>query len=425
MASINQNPVTRTWEISFWFGKKQFHKSLKTIKDKDARALKGSIERTLRELEEGRRELPPEASDPKVFWQFVLSDGKFKQPKFEKATTLGDLLDRYFAKLPTGAKEPNTIAKKHVHERHLLRVLGRGKPLPSLSAADLQEYISKRSNQGVGPETIKKEIATLGTAWRWVFNLGGATVPFPVTRHLVYPRGKEKPDFQTWKEIEKAIARRGLTKDQKKELWDCLFLSLDEIDEILEFLRNRETRSAYFYPLIVFIADTGSRLSEVIRSQVEDFRFDQPEPEVVLREKKRKKDKDSFRRVPMTPRLYQTMKAYFESKDHPRGIYTICKNANEPMKESTLHEAFEWALRNSKWQVLKGYHVFRHSMASNLAAAGIAQWKIDAILGHHTVEMQKRYRHLFPDQRVNVFKQLRNGREENGVSAATPQLLPG
>ncbi|MBY0459079.1 MAG: site-specific integrase, partial [Gemmataceae bacterium] len=53
----------------------------------------------------------------------------------------------------------------------------------------------------------------------------------------------------------------------------------------------------------------------------------------------------------------------------------------------------------SKWHVLRGYHAFRHSFASNLAAAGVDQRVIDELMGHTTVEMQKRYRHLFPDQR--------------------------
>jgi site-specific recombinase XerD len=37
--------------------------------------------------------------------------------------------------------------------------------------------------------------------------------------------------------------------------------------------------------------------------------------------------------------------------------------------------------------------------ASNLAAAGVDQRVIDELMGPTTVEMQKRYRHLFPDQR--------------------------
>jgi hypothetical protein len=63
------------------------------------------------------------------------------------------------------------------------------------------------------------------------------------------------------------------------------------------------------------------------------------------------------------------------------------------MLPTTVHEAFKWIFRNSKWKVLRGYHVFRHSLASNLAREGIDQRTIDDLVGHQTEEMRKRYRH--------------------------------
>lgn len=62
-------------------------------------------------------------------------------------------------------------------------------------------------------------------------------------------------------------------------------------------------------------------------------------------------------------------------------------------------KAFRTGVKGSKWYVLRGYHAFRHSFASNLAAAGVDQRVIDELMGYTTVEMQRRYRHLFPDQR--------------------------
>jgi integrase len=53
----------------------------------------------------------------------------------------------------------------------------------------------------------------------------------------------------------------------------------------------------------------------------------------------------------------------------------------------------------SKWEHIRGFHVFRHSFASNLAAAGVDQRMIDEWMGHQTEAMRKRYRHLLPDQR--------------------------
>jgi integrase len=46
-----------------------------------------------------------------------------------------------------------------------------------------------------------------------------------------------------------------------------------------------------------------------------------------------------------------------------------------------------------------GFHTYRHSFASNLAAAGVDQRIIDEFMGHTTEAMRKRYRHLFPKDR--------------------------
>ena len=57
---------------------------------------------------------------------------------------------------------------------------------------------------------------------------------------------------------------------------------------------------------------------------------------------------------------------------------------------------FNHTLAGTKWEHLTGWHVFRHSFASNCAAAGIDQRLIDSWLGHTTEEMRRRYRHLIP-----------------------------
>jgi integrase len=55
-------------------------------------------------------------------------------------------------------------------------------------------------------------------------------------------------------------------------------------------------------------------------------------------------------------------------------------------------------LRLGEWSVVRGWHVLRHSFASNCAASGIDQRLIDEWLGHTTEEMRRRYRHLIPSR---------------------------
>jgi integrase len=54
--------------------------------------------------------------------------------------------------------------------------------------------------------------------------------------------------------------------------------------------------------------------------------------------------------------------------------------------------------------VVRGFHVFRHSFASNLATEGVDQRFIDEWMGHQTEDMRKRYRHLFPKKKEAFLK---------------------
>ncbi len=67
---------------------------------------------------------------------------------------------------------------------------------------------------------------------------------------------------------------------------------------------------------------------------------------------------------------------------------------------------FVLTVRGSRWAVLRGWHVLRHSFASNLAAKGVDQRFIDEFLGHQTEAQRRRYRHLFPHQQRQVLCQV-------------------
>ena len=59
---------------------------------------------------------------------------------------------------------------------------------------------------------------------------------------------------------------------------------------------------------------------------------------------------------------------------------------------------FGQTLVGTKWQHLKGWHVFRYSAASIMASEGVDQRIIDEVLGHVSEEMRLRYAHLFPNK---------------------------
>jgi integrase len=288
-----------------------------------------------------------------------------------------------------------------------LRVLGSQFDVRNLSQESLQNYISarqkERTNRGttVSPTTIRKEMATLSAVWSWApdsYKLNA----FPNKKRLRYAKTTEKPPFQTWTEIETQIARGGLSEEQEAELWDCLFLSLDEMSELSRHVHETAIQP-FIYPMVVTAAHTGARRSELVRSRVADFQ----DETLIIREAKRVKGKRSTRRVPVSTPLSKVLHKWLQN--HPGGQFMFCQdkaNGPTPLTRNQAHDHFKRTLSGSKWGILRGWHVLRHSFVSNCALKGLDQRIIDSFVGHNTDEMRRRYTHLFPSATRHAIKSV-------------------
>jgi integrase len=162
-------------------------------------------------------------------------------------------------------------------------------------------------------------------------------------------------------------------------------------------------RYPFIYPLFAFAAFTGARRSEMLCSERDDWDFDAGV--VSIRQKKADKSKTFTRRnVPIHPDLAVVMKRWFA--DHPGGPWAIAAQDGSPIKPMSATKYFRRTLAGGKWSVLRGWHTFRHSLASNLASEGVDQRFINEILGHQTDEMERRYRHLLPNKQAHALHGL-------------------
>ncbi len=423
------------WYCQFLHHGKRHTVTIGRVSKTEARAKSDQIEYLLMRLKQGLIELPAGVD----IREFVQRDGK-PGPKPGTAAlatplTLAEFRDRYLA-ANRDSQECRSIEGIESHFKHLAAALGERFPIRELKLADLQGYIDRRAKargtygRRLSPATIKKEIVTLRTAWNWAAKMGLVAGRFP-NDGLRYPKLDEKPPFMTREEIERQIAAGGLTEAQKKELWNALFLTLPEVAELLDHLRQAGTLP-WVYPMACFAAHTGARRSELLRARVADVDFEGKT--VLIHEKKRVRGKRTTRRVPLSAFLAAVLTDWLAS--HPVGPCLFCNAAvvarskkrsrttghrGEKTRASTLggrlaavkererpgfgpitedeaHDHLRRSLRGSRWSVIKGWHIARHSFASNCAAKGIDQRLIDRWLGHTTDEMRRRYQHLIPNQ---------------------------
>lgn len=338
---------------------------------------------------------------------------------------LDELVAKYLA-AQTGKLEDSTLAASRLHFAHLGRILGADRRVDTLARPDLQAYADARAAEWIDPNvyrerrravdaakkprrnrkppppragdkprrhpsaaTIRKEIVSLRTAWNWGRGHLGLGPEFPGSR-LAFAKTEEKMPFVTWDEAERRIA----AGDDPDRVWACVYLRPHEIAEFLGWVKTRPV-SPWVYPMLCFAAHTGSRRSEIVRALASDL--DLTAGVVTLREKKRDRRQLTTRQVPLSPFLAGVLRDWVGVRAGGRTLF--CKGSAAAVTPREAQNYLRRAVRVSKWRVLKGWHVFRHSFISALASQGTDQRVIDDMVGHSTEQQRRRYRHLYPDVR--------------------------
>lgn len=434
-----------SWRVLFNYNGKQHSFPIGPVDSVEAASWKGKVEHLLMRLKQHLLDLPVGCD----IVTFLQHDGKpptAPAVPAKKPITLGELSDEYL-QLHAKLLDPRTVADMRGHWKHLgclLRLTTEAEAL----LPNLQKYVMDRVAEGVEPATAKKEIITLRTCWNWGVRMGLLAGAFP-NRGLHFPKGTEKPPFMTFAEIERRVAA-----GEPESLWEGVFLTREEIQEVLDVVRARGCYP-WIHPLFCMAAHTGARRSELTAALVTDVNLQ--DKTVLIREKKRRRDvHESTRRVPLSPALAPVLKDWLAA--HPGGAHLFCHSGEiarskkrsattghkgEQARASTLvgrtkgvkkrdtpppsqlsrteaSDHFRRTLAGTKWQVLPGYHCLRHSFISNCAAMGIDQRLIDSWVGHTTEEMRRRYRHLIPSveqQAIRVvFGEAATPRGDNAVA---------
>ena len=175
--------VTGIYHICFRFGNERFKRSARTKNRRKAEAMMLRLEENTSLVERGRLLVPSDAD----LFEFLISDGQVtgSKAKPQPKLRLAELYDRYEESLPRDAIAPESLRVMAIHMRHAVRIIGGRRKLGSISTADLQRYISSRAAEKgyrakpVSTGTIRKELSTFRTLWRWAKRFGFVEKDFP------------------------------------------------------------------------------------------------------------------------------------------------------------------------------------------------------------------------------------------------------
>ncbi len=442
MASLQKK--SETTYCQFMYLGKRYTVTVGKVSDGEAEAFAGSVDLILRRLKQQLITLPAGVGID----EFVLAGGRMPEQAVPAAEAIlfVTFKQKYLDTHRDGAMEANSLQTIEMHLNHVEGTLGEKFLVQSVTMADLQRHINRRREKKyrgrkLSPATLKKEISSFRAAWNWAAHMGMVKGVFP-SKGLVYPKTDEKPPFMTYREIKRKVMPN-LSDAERAELWECLYLTKPDVDELLAHVKATAGHD-WIHPVFCFAAHTGARRSEMLRVLISDVDFDAMT--VVIREKKRSRKQRTMRRVPLTSSLATVLKDWIAK--HPGGQHLFCHRdevfrskkrsrttghqgekarptsqngrtatvqtrANRPgvgpLTKDELHDHFKRTLAGSKWAVVPGWHCFRHSFISLCASKGTDQRLIDEWTGHSTEEQRRRYRHLYPTVQHEALRSVFDG----------------
>lgn len=265
----------------------------------------------------------------------------------------------------SGAKAEDS---SYANGQHVVTLLGSDLPVKRLGAPALQKLVKRLREHGNSPGTVNRKLAALSKMLTVAVEAG------EIERKPVLPRLKEA-EHRT----------RVLTVEEEQQMV-ALMGSIAGPD---------------YSALVLFLVDTGMRVSEALHLRWEDIqrRPDSEEPWAVLKNTKAR----VVRSVPLTRRATACTRVEQRGKDDlpSRGPFARCK-------QSTFNHA--WARCRDRMGLVGDEefvpHALRHTCASRLVQRGTSVLVVQRWLGHKSVTTTQRYAHLRDDDLAKAVKVL-------------------
>ncbi len=193
-----------------------------------------------------------------------------------------------------------------------------------------------------------------------------------------------------------SIARkRGLIASVPEMDWfrapppEISFLTFDEADQLLAVAPTA------WRTTILLALRTGLRLGELLALQWSDVDLDAGRIHVrqnVVRGIVGTPKSGRARLVPLS----DDARAALAAHHHARGPLVFCDASGQMLTAKRAGTAIDAAFKKSALSH-SGWHVLRHSFASQLVMRGVSLKAVQELLGHSTIQMTMRYAHLAPE----------------------------
>lgn len=291
-----------------------------------------------------------------------------KRLGIEPNRTLHDLIIAYV----DAHAEKKTLERDGYSVRHLYRLIGAGKALNSLTAAEAHGYCMTRRYEGAAAGTINKEIGLLSSAINWARRRLGWRIDNPAeAQRLTEPPGRS----------------RWLTPEEAARLITAA---------------HWESKAAHLVDFILLGLHTGMRTGEMLG--LEWRRVDLKQGQILLGANDQKNGRSSSIPLNRTAREAILSRARFRAVNCPGSLWVFCNRQGKRL--ANVRKGFLSAVKRAGIAPCTP-HDLRRTCASWLAQAGTPIQEIAKLLRHADIQTTiDVYVHLMSDQLRGTVEKL-------------------
>jgi integrase len=275
------------------------------------------------------------------------------------------------------------------------------KPIAELSVMEIEQWRTKRIQEGRKAATLNRQITALQATLGWAFDY-----------EIIEKKPLEKLGRLSEADSEKKV--RYLSPDERERL----FKTLDEREERIRAGRDNhnqwsqereystlpDLRTAYFVdhlkPMIIVSLNTGIRQGSLFRLCWSDIDFQ--EGILTVRAVNAKNEKTVH--IPMNETLTRTLSEW-KKQTGGDGENLVFPSPKSGKIMDNCKSAWVKLLKNAGITKFR-WHDMRHDFASHLVMNGVDLNTVRELMGHSDLKMTLRYAHLAPAVKMKAVETL-------------------
>lgn len=262
----------------------------------------------------------------------------------------------YAVYVETNNKPSEQRSKRIILRRHLIPWFGR-LPLDGITPLNVEEFKAAKVNDGLAPKSINNQLAVLAKCLRTA---------------------------EEWGEIERVPKLRQLKVPPQK--FD--FLSHEEAERLIDTARDLQWRA-----MVTVALRTGLRLGELLALDSSDVDLSAAILTVrrsAYRNQLLSTKSNRIRHIPLTEDTCRVLRPILRSH-----TLIFARRGPGPLNHKTPRAVLRALCQEAGIRRI-GWHVLRHTFASQLVMVGINIKAVQELLGHSDIRTTMRYAHLAP-----------------------------